>query len=151
MPKALIGGFAYSHASYRATLLGKRIPVKEFGVKHSVERGAQRANSRKPIAYTIGEWNGEVSLTVSRATWDELKAHAQASRGKPILDCSGDLVLVYGERGLPSGSIQVSFAGISEADGSSAQGTDASEVKLSLNVLDILENGASTISAEEDF
>lgn len=151
MPKALIGGFAYSHASYRATLLGKRIPIKEFGNKHAVERGVQRANSRKPIAYTVGEWSGEVSCTVSRQTYDELKLHSQASRGRALLDCSGDFVLVYGERGLPGGTIQVSFAGLSEADGSSAQGTDPSEVKLTFNVLDIKENGQSLISAEEDF
>jgi len=151
MAKAIINGYEYSHASYRATLYGLRIPIKAFGVKHAVDREEVRNNSRKPDAFTAGDWKGDVSLEVTRSVWDQVKAHCFASRGRAPLDCQGDFVLTYGERGMPSGTIQVKVAGLGEADGSSSQGNAASTVKLTPNVLDILENGVSLISAEEDY
>lgn len=151
MPKALINGFEYSHSSYRATLFGLRLPVREFGIKHAVERGEVRNNSRKPDAYTAGEWKGEVSLTVTRSIWDQIKTHCFNARGTAPMDTQGDFIVTYAERGKPSGTIQVKVAGLSEADGSSAQGVDATTVKLTVNVLDILENGRSMISAEEAY
>lgn len=151
MAKAKINGYEYSHASYRVTLFGLRIPIKEFGVKHSVDREEVRNNSRKPDAFTAGDWKGEVSLTVRRSVWDQIAAHCFASRGTAPLDTQGDMVVTYGERGLPSGTIQVSVAGLSEHDASSATGNAASDVKLGVNVLDILENGKSLIQPEEDY
>jgi hypothetical protein len=143
---AMINGSRYSHSSIRARLYGQLFKgLKEIAWKVAVEKADVMGTARESIAKTAGTVKYEASCVVYRAEWDYLKEIGNVQRGRPIMDCEGDVVISYSERGQPSKSVHIRIAGITEADTTSSAGSDATEVKLTFSVIYIKENGLALV------
>lgn len=145
-PIVIKNGWHYSHASFKTRILGLLLEgVRELKYKVTVDRAEVRGHPREPLGHTIGEVKYEASVTVLRAYWDALKDQIRTVYGRAPMDVQGVMVFTITERGLPSKKVEVQINGLSDMEGGSSQGTDASEVAISMTVLSIKEDGKSLV------
>lgn len=145
-PDLDLNGAIFSHASVDARLNAVRMKAcKELNYKTSVERGEARGTAREVLGYTIGDVKYEAGATFLSAWWDGYKSDCRA-KGFAPMDRPGRFAITVTEPGKASKKIEVIFAGINEADASSASGPEAHEVKVTFAVLVILEDGKPMVA-----
>lgn len=145
-PDLDLNGFLFSHASVDARMHGIRMRgCKELNYKTSVERGEGEGTAREVLGFTAGKVRYESGGTLLRGWWNTYKDECRAAGYTPM-DRPGRFVITLTEPGKASKKIEIWFAGISEADASSAAGAEAHEVKVTFSTLMILEDGKSLVS-----
>lgn len=135
-----------SHTTKTTTFMGlPLLGVKQVNWKCTVDREKVRGQARNPLGVTEGDADYELSFTVLIPEWEKMKARARTVYGVAPMDAKGKVLIVDSTKGLPVRAVECSFDGLAEADTDSSSGPAATEKKITVTALDILEDGLPMI------
>ena len=115
---------------------------EEVSYSHDCEPGEARGTRQQALGTTPGEYKAEGSLTMLLDAWEEWVVQL----GDGYMDVIFPLIITR-EEGDLSVTDELTSCTIDDADMSDANGPDASEVKVTLGVLDIRVNGLQAIAS----
>ena len=138
-----------SHPSLKVRILGVLVDgVKEVSCKWTVERNPVHGTRRKPLGHTKGKATFEFSITFYREHWEKKVKPTLAAIDPNWADAGGTVSIFTLEPGQVSSNVEAYLEGWNDGERTSADGSDAHEVKLTGACYDLLEDGRSVI--EED-
>ncbi len=150
-PFVKVNGHEISRTS--VDLLWDAIPIVGYtGINYKSARapGVSHASRSKPTARTRGKVNFTADVTVYETTWSQLRTYLVGKGLGQRLGWSevdSILTLTYFEPSLGPGSqvIEIVGAQVIEAEAAISDSDDQLVRKLTLSVMDILENGVSMV------
>ena len=140
----VVNGFAYSWASVRFRFDGGEVvAIKDITYSHKVDRAKLRGAGMRPLGRTRGEYEAEGSVTLFREGWDALRAKL----GTGYMERRFSISVSYAEAGQPVVTDELLDCVISSVENNPSQGTDALEVSLDLDIMQLREGGISPLNA----
>lgn len=138
-----VNGIRTSFCSIRFDIDGLPVPgIDSINYRDTHEVGKIRGSSRKPIGRTFGNLDYEGDVEFYQAEWVSMVLPLLTLGGRrPFSSVSTTITVAYTEVGLPRDQIVTDVlvgARLVAPDQSNAQGTDATKVKLTLNLMDII-------------
>ena len=133
-----INGYAYSFASVELNFDGSIIRgVKDINYTMGMERGEQRGTDSRKQARTRGDASPSGDVTMFRKDFDEVIDKF----GEGYLHRVFTVTVTYAEDGSPTRTDTLEGCMFEEIGHSNSQGTDPTEVALTLNIMNIKING----------
>ncbi len=117
---------------------------KAVNYKTQLQPGQVRGTAARKLGRTMGEATEDGSLELYMAEWDELRAALGNGYMRKVFNIS----VTYGADGMPATTDTLEGCRITEVDKSHSQGSDGLVVKLSLDIMKILENGLDPVGDE---
>lgn len=138
-PDPIINGFVYGYSSVEVQFGGWVFRgIKSIDYKHKRTPGKIRGTHPQILGRTRGQYEAEGSLTMWKHAWDKLRD----ALGEGYMEFTFPICVTYSERGPLNPTVDILYGcQIIEVDNSHSEGSDGLEVKLSLDIFMILENG----------
>lgn len=142
----LINGVVYDHSSIEVRLKGVRyLQLSEIEYSDTLEPGKLKGAAAKVLATTRGEYSAEGSFSLSKQDADQLIKDI----GPGFKVKSFPVIVNYSEAGMPMITDTLVGCRITKTEASSS-GTDATMIKFSLHIMNILWNGVDSTGAPGD-
>ena len=145
-----INGHRFSFASIELFMAGSPLPIvgfKSINYSEELEPGDVYGTAPQKLGRTRGKQNASCDFEMYRLEWENLKATLGAG-GIGYGEQAFNIVVTWSE--LPSSPIVITDvilgARITKAEFSNSEGTDASTVKLTCNVMRLQTNQTQTIA-----
>jgi len=143
----LINGHRFSFASIEATVNGiPLIGFKSINYSQELEPGDVFGTRSNKLGRTRGKQNANCDFEMYRLEWENLKITLGAA-GFGYGETPFNITVCYADLGAPVIVDLIEGVRITKAEFSNSEGTDATAVKLTTNVMRIRENSSQTISA----
>lgn len=110
---------------------------KEISYSHKLDPGKLRGTSPEVLGRTTGEYSAEGSLTLYLAEWEQLRE----SLAPGYMVTSFDTTVAYNASGEPLQVDELIGCRITNVEKQHSQGTDPLTVKLTLDILKVIEDG----------
>jgi hypothetical protein len=151
LPVPLILGHYWSFASIELAVvtpqgLQKITEIQAVNYAPSLEMGDVWGSRPQKLGRTRGQQNGEASIELLMPAWERLRQALGAS-GVGYGELPFDVIVSYGEIGLPVKTDIIGGCRISRVEYANTVGVEASKVTLTLNVMRILEGVTGSIVA----
>jgi hypothetical protein len=151
LPVPNILGHYWSFGSIELVVVTPRGPVRIVdcvGINYapSMEVGDVYGTLPQKLGTTRGKQNAEGSLELNMRAWEALRT-ALGVGGIGYSETRFQIIVSYGEAGTPVKTDILEGCRIVRVEYSNADGTEASKVSLTLNVMRIVEGGTSMIAA----
>lgn len=145
----LVKGHRFSYASIELKINGSPFPilgVKSINYSQELAPGDVWGTAPHKIGRTRGKNDAKADMEMLRLEWDQLRATLGAG-GVGYGEMAFDIMVTYSEKFSPVVTDKIIGARITNAEFSNSEGTDASMVKLTMNVIRIIEGDVGTIVA----
>lgn len=143
-----INGHQFSFTSIEVWMGGIPLPniaFKSINYKNKLTPGVMRGTRPHKLGRTRGEHDPTADCEIYRLAWENLRVTLGIG-GVGYGETSFDILVQFAE--LPTSPVltdRIVACRVTETDYSNQSGTDPSTVKLTLDPMDILENGYSSI------
>lgn len=147
LPVPNVLGHYYSFASIEILVAGvPTVGCTAVNYTSSIEVGDVYGTRPQKLGTTRGKQNAEGSLEMYVQDWENLKAILTQAGLGGYGEARFTVVVTYGEQGMPVKMDTLESCRVVSVEYSNADGSDASKVTLTLNVLRILESGAGIVA-----
>lgn len=145
----LVNGERHDFAQIEVTIETPNGPkrfkgFKSVNYKIALQPGQVRGTGARKLGRTLGEATEDGSLELYSAEWDELRA----ALGNGYMRKAFNASVTYGADGLPVNTDQLEGCRITEVSKDNSQGSDGLTVKLTLDIMKILEGGLDPIGEQ---
>lgn len=144
----LVNGHRHSYASVEIGLLGKIYRgVKSVDYADSLKPGKLYGTGPEVVGRTRGQYEPKASIELYRAEFENLLADLTAG-GLGFGEVAFDITVTYGDESTPTTTTDtIEACRITDPSTAGTEGTDPTTVKLELDPLRILWNGAAIFTA----
>lgn len=138
-PNPIINGYVYGYSSVEIQFGGWVFRgIKSIDYSHKRTPGKIRGTHPQILGRTRGQYEAEGSLVMWKHAWDRLRD----GLGEGYLEVEFPICVTYSERGPLGTTVDILYAcQIVDVSQSHSEGGDGLEVKLTLDIYMILENG----------
>jgi hypothetical protein len=137
----LINGHRYSYSSIEFGQNGVTIRgISSIDYGDELTPGKIRGTGPNPIGRTRGEYDGDAEIEMYRLEWENFR-QSLGNNGVGFMETAFQIGCTYGEANQPVVTDTMEGCRVAKVRTGGQEGTDATKVKLTINLMRILHNG----------